>query len=396
MMPESDFQSKYGALYDRALSEAREYVSDPSRLKADIERKAKAIGSPVLRAPSPDQSAYLMMRYMGFVRYPERLRNFIAAESEPRSASRSFMPHIMDVEPNSRCNFRCAMCQVSGWKNGKRAPDLTLGAFKGLMGELLPLLTEVKLQGMGDPLLNKDFFEMCEYLAGADIWIRTSINGSLLHLNENYRRLIDSGVGEVQASFDGATKEVYEGIRKRSSFEQVVRNFTMLNDYANKKDRLYTRMWVLLHESNRGQLPDFVLMAKKMGFRRLSFSTLHDWGQEDWKKKNDKVKVSGLSEEEKMKLAESARREDIDITLWETGGKYYTQDAGSLCPWPFGRLYISSDLRVVPCCMIGNPDIADFGDARELKKIWNGPAYAAFREAHMQGKIPAFCRNCYK
>jgi hypothetical protein len=33
---------------------------------------------------------------------------------------------------------------------------------------------------------------------------------------------------------------------------------------------------------------------------------------------------------------------------------------------PFERAYISSDQRVVPCCFIGNPDVAEIGTAPEM------------------------------
>ena len=393
---EEVFRAEYAGLYEKAQSEAKGYVAHPEKLQADIDSKKKERDPLRLRAPEPDQYAYRMMHYQGFARFPERLKNFIVAKNEPKSLARSFLPAIMDVEPNSRCNFRCIMCQVSEWGKGGRARDMTYDELKKFM-ESQPYLTEVKLHGMGDPFLNKFYNDMVKYPADKSIWVRTSTNASLLHINKNYQKLIDAGIGEVQVSFDGATKDVCERIRRGSNYERIVQNCTMLNNYANRQKRPYTRMWVLLQKYNRHQVFDFVEMADKMGFRRMTFSiTLNDWGQENWNIKNRDLQAKqGFSDEEENKLAELAIRYAMDVTVWKQADKYSTNSPDTLCPWPFTRPYISCDLRVVPCCMIANPQIADFGDANDFEQIWNGPGYQAFRRAHIEGNIPQYCRSCY-
>lgn len=396
LISKEKFQSEYGSLYEQARLEAEDYVAHPEKLKTDIESKKKERDAMQLRAPEADQFSYRMTLYQGFIRFPERLKNFIIAKNEPRSAMRSFLPTIMDIEPNSRCNFRCIMCQVSEWGSGGRAEDMTFEELKEFM-EREPFLTEVKLHGMGDPFINKYYIDMVKYLTDQHIWVRTSTNASLLHINENYKRLIDAGIGEVQISIDGATKEVFEKIRRGSNFERVVDNCTSLNEYANSKSRSYTRMWVLVQEHNRHQILEFVDMAQRMGFRRLSYSiTLNDWGQENWNIKNKDLQArQGFSEEEEHRLAEMALKTGLDISVWKQADKYSTKNRETLCPWPFTRPYISCDLRVVPCCMIANPKIADLGDAREFVDVWNSPAYQSFRRSHLEGNIPQYCRSCY-
>ena len=55
-----------------------------------------------------------------------------------------------------------------------------------------------------------DYFKMIKYAKDKKIWIRTVTNSSLLHLKDNYKKLIDTKIDEVQISFDGATKNVFE------------------------------------------------------------------------------------------------------------------------------------------------------------------------------------------
>lgn len=54
-------------------------------------------------------------------------------------------------------------------------------------------------------------------------------------------------------------------------------------------------------------------------------------------------------------------------------------------------------MKVVPCCMIANPDVLEIGDAKAgFGDVWKGADYAAFRRAHLSGNIPAACQICYR
>ena len=48
--------------------------------------------------------------------------------------------------------------------------------------------------------------------------MRTTTNASLLHRKDNYHKMIDADVNELQISVDGASKGVYEGIRRGGNF----------------------------------------------------------------------------------------------------------------------------------------------------------------------------------
>jgi len=52
--------------------------------------------------------------------------------------------------------------------------------------------------------------------------VRTVTNGSRLHLKDFYRDYVDTGVNEIQISFDGATAEVFEKLAFGERAEGVV------------------------------------------------------------------------------------------------------------------------------------------------------------------------------
>ena len=344
-----------------------------------------------LPIPVADNYAYNKILYTGLKKYPKRLENYLVALKQSKDKIINHLPIILDIEPVSRCNFSCIMCQMKDWKNNKRADDMKFEDFKNLIDSQYGL-TEVKLQGIGEPLLHKDFFKMVEYLTDRYIWVRTTTNGSILDKNDNYKKLVDSKIGEVQISFDGATKEIFEKIRVKSNFEKVLNNVTLLNKYANQKNRLISRMWILIQNYNSHQIKEFVEIAKKMEFKRVTFSIgISDWGQDNFRSKSMQIKSKQKLIDEIFEVIQKNR--DMDITFWDLQDKY---DKNNLCKWPFYRAYIGSDMRISPCCMIANPDSFCMGDARIFSKEWNSLKYQLFRENHLNYNIPKVCKNCYK
>ena len=96
-----------------------------------------------------------------------------------------------------------------------------------------------------------------------------------------------------------------------------------------------------------------------------------------------------------MELVELGKNEGIEVTFWLSNEKFESIDPSKLCPWPFERALISSDMRIVPCCMIANPEIYELGDANKFLEIWNGKTYQEFRKNHINRNIPDICFDCY-
>jgi MoaA/NifB/PqqE/SkfB family radical SAM enzyme len=351
-----------------------------------------------LPAPKPDQALYDSILESGFSRFPERRENYERFRNATRSATVNHLPIKLDVENVSRCNFRCTMCQVSEWPKMQRANDMELDEFEALIDQQYGLI-EIKLQGMGEPLMNADvYFEMIKYARERDIWVRSTNNGSLLHLKENYKRLIESDICEIQISFDGASKETYEKIRVGGKFEQVSQNCKLLNNYGQDQGKHRTRMWVVVQDTNFAELEDFPKLAAELGFARLTFSLdLTDWGQDQWKDHNKQIdRHREFNQARGLELAALGERHGVEVTFWSIDEKYDSDRPEKLCPWPFERAYISSDMRFVPCCMIANPEVSDFGDARDFNAVWNSEAVVEFRKSHLKGEIPSLCQSCYK
>jgi pyrroloquinoline quinone biosynthesis protein E len=106
-----------------------------------------------------------------------------------------------------------------------------------------------------------------------------------------------------------------------------------------------------------------------------------------------------LSPEVLFPLVEHGEINGVRVSFWNVNEKYDLDDPNTLCPWPFERAYVSSDLRVVPCCYVGNPDVFEIGKSlteASLADLWRGDVYREFRRAHLEGRLPDICRGCYR
>lgn len=325
--------------------------------------------------------------------YSERTRaNWERYKAAKRTARPDYLPIRLDVENVSRCNFACTMCAVSKWPKGRRAPDMSLDCFKRLIDAQYGVV-EVKLNGLGEPLMGRHYFDMIRFARWRHIWVRMTTNASLLHVNGNYRELVDSGVNDIDISIDGADKATFESIRIQSDFDQVVANCATLNAYCAAKGVKRTKMWTLVQKGNSQNLAAHVKLAQTLGFKHMIFSVqLHGWGDKDLAKRNAGEEV-GIGKNESAYLIALGRSLGVRVAFWDVSVKF---DRQNLCPWPFERSLVSSDMRVVPCCMIGSPDAYEFGHGEPLTELWQGEQYVKFRQDHIDGEIPAICRSCYK
>lgn len=318
--------------------------------------------------------------------------------SKRRSADVDYLPIKLDIENVSRCNFSCQMCAVSTWAHRKRAGDMTVAQFQALIDEQYGLV-EIKLNGLGEALMQGDrYFEMVRYARARRIWVRMTTNASLLHLRDNYRKLIDSGVNEIDISIDGHTAAIFEGIRVGGKFRHVTRNCKLLNDYCAGLGITRTKMWTLVQAENYPHLYDHVKLAADLGFKHLVFSlALHGWGNDALEQRNAGVQVTP-DYDYLYGLIEWGNTLGVRVRFWTVADKFDTDQPAHLCPWPFERAVVTSDLRTVPCCMIGDPDAYEVGKGlgKSFTELWSGPDYSAFRQAHIDGKIPAVCKGCYR
>jgi len=360
------------------------------RLPPELPLASPALGKDFYQETREKRLSYSPQARVNFDQY---------VRSSRRDTKPGYRPIKIDIEPASRCNFRCQMCVVSTWDKGKRAEDLSLDHFKHLIDNE-PQVLEIKLQGLGEPLMVGDpLFEMIKYARNQHIWVRTVTNGSLLHKSNNIEKLIETRISEIQVSIDGALEITMETIRKGSHAKKVFANVEALNAKAQESNHKCTKMWTVVQKDNIDEMEMLVHLASKLGFTNQCFSLdMHGWGIGDWVTLNNSrnAEDSSLSQDRLLGLVTLGEKLNVRVEFWSNSSKYSTTDSDSLCPWPFERYMVSSDMRVTPCCMISNPDILEIGKNLPYESVWESKSYEQFRLAHLEGTIPKACKMCYE
>ncbi len=307
-----------------------------------------------------------------------------------------FLPTHIDVEPIDTCNFACDHCQVTHWT--RKTTRLTTKRFISILRQL-PMLRHVKLQGMGEPLLNRHLVEMLEESEKAGVPTFILTNGSVYP--KNFAERLGSAVGTtIIVSMDGATAETFEAIRVNGNYQKVVDNVA---DMVRRRGRsawpgIELRSVVTLR--NAHELPDLVRLAKRLGVDKLTATTLlTDWGKDEMEELIAPIDVSRVlgdsvgGNEFVRESREVAAEIGMPLSI-ELGQRY---SKANRCPWPWQSTYIAANGDVVPCCVIADSSVVKMGNVFDepFADVWNNDRYRELRRRIASDDIPHYCRGCY-
>ena len=256
----------------------------------------------------------------------------------------NFLPVRVDIENVSRCNFSCNMCQVSLWDNGKRADDMNLDSFQTILSQL-PTLVEAKIQGFGEPLLNSEvFFDMVKAAKSDNLWVRTTTNASLLHVNSNIDKLLESGINEIQISLDAASEDVFKKIRKGSNPLRVFDNIKDLCSASKALPINPVKVNVTLQDCNYFERLSIIKHASRLGINSLNLTlALSGFGIQELELRNKRHEIPIETIIDDIEEMAQLQIRLVFLSFYSGVQKY---DADNICPWPFSRTYIGSDMRI--------------------------------------------------
>lgn len=305
----------------------------------------------------------------------------------------NYLPITMDIEPTTGCNFRCTMCQVSSPNFISKNLDYEM--FKKTIDNNKQLL-KIKLQGMGEPLVNNNFFSMVEYASKYSIVSEITTNGSLLN-EKNISKLLKSNLSRITVSIDGATSEIFQKIRVKSDFDTVITNCkNLIKAYQKKIIRPEISAWCVIQIDNVSQFEKIYHLCKEIGFDKLTYQFyLSGWGKDEWNNinKDKRIEIDTLKNKiEEIKLKGASQ--GMEINIFDENLLSFSKQ----CVWPWESSYISKTGDVVPCCIIGDEKVVSFGNLKNntFKEIWNSENYKNFRNDIKNNQIPDYCKNCYK
>ena len=262
-----------------------------------------------------------------------------------------FPPHLL-IEPTSACNLRCVMCfqADTSFTEGKYYGMMPWALFKKLVDQAKNNgCSAITLASRGEPTLHKKFCEMLRYISDAGI-MEIKINTNATKLSEEMcHAILASKVSLVVFSVDAADKDVYEKIRLKGNFEDVLNNIIRFNHI---KVTSY---------------PNAPTVTRISGVQIRDDQDLEQIYQ-FWSQHVDEVV---------MKKA---------TNRWNTYSNPIVETQRP-CSLLWGRMYVWYDGSVNPCdidykskLVVGN------ANKSSLKEIWVNEKYKKMRMDHLEGK----------
>ncbi|MEW6703777.1 MAG: radical SAM protein [Pseudomonadota bacterium] len=311
------------------------------------------------------------------------------------------LPRFAQIEPVGRCNLACRMCTVN--ERGDEAAQLSLEDFTALLDQM-PGLQELHLQGLGEPMLHPQFFEMVSLAAGRGIKVSANSNLTLL-TPRRAQACVRSGLAALSVSLDGASAPVYEAIRRKASFAKVLRNLGRLVDARDAAHSpLEVRLVMVLMRANLHELPALVRLAHEQRVPQVLVQRLSsDLQQPELPARyipiRHYVEAAELQPADlgaaQAVLAEAQRLADaLGIALHLP--RLQAPAQGGRCDWPWTQLYLTAAGELLPCCMVATADRASFGNALRdgLRARWHSEAAQSFRKALAGDTPPGVCLSC--
>ena len=320
------------------------------------------------------------------------------------------LPHFLQIEPVGQCNLRCAMCSIQYRHAGPPWGPPALLPYADFVRLLdgFPQVSELHLQGLGEPLTHPDFFRMVRHAVERGITVSTNTNLTLL-TPRRVEECVRSGLHAMHVSIDGATASVYEKIRRGASFPKVVRNLSRLvaARTALRSQTPELRVITVVMRANLAELKDIVALAHRHGVAKVFVQHLsHDFGEgtlpDAYRNMRDFVQAETLLHEDRERVARcfdearaAAAELKIDLRLPPLDTAPVGKPACG-CDWPTRGAYLTFEGDALPCCMVSTADRYNLGNMLKdgIAEVWNGERYRALRTGLATGDPPAICRSC--
>jgi len=323
-----------------------------------------------------------------------------------RPAVVSALPRSLYLETTNRCDSKCQTC-IRTFQALEPPADLTLERVQAIVAQF-PVLDRVVLHGIGEPLLNRQIFDIVGYLKTRVASVL--FNSDAISLTApRADRLVESGLDEYRVSMDAATAATYRRLRGVDRFERVTANVARLTALQRRLGRTTPRvsLWFTATRANLDELPGFVQLAADLGVgevyvQRLVFNGLGlatEANALHGKLKAQEVERLAEAEALATRHGVAMRASGLTSPLASLQASDDTRPwAGCQRPWTLA--YVTANGNVLPCCV--SPWVArDYaglilGNAfhEGFATVWDGPRYQKFRTDFESTTPPDPCRGC--
>ena len=316
--------------------------------------------------------------------------------ADPLDDIHRHMMILLDVY--NKCNLRCIMCSYPAQED---EPPISLqyADFTRIAEVFFPVSHQVNLSCAYEPLMFKGFLDYLSTALQHNVpKLTITTNATLLNraMAEDIVRL---GLPQINISVDGATRETYETIRVRASFDTLLTNLRNLAAIKKESGQLNPRIQfqLVMFAHTLHEAPEAVKLLS--AFEPFKFVFIHhDYSPPtaDRRPQIDATLRAALAE----CVAHGIILEEVpnyclsfEEIIEAYGGR--AEEApnlapGCLDPWSF--MQITPDGNVFVCPTIRQP--AGNIHQTDILEIWNGDAYRWLRDQWNRNTPPSICQAC--
>lgn len=255
------------------------------------------------------------------------------------------LPSSLSFTLSNKCNWHCSFCPktIYGVEEEKTKPEVLDSIVK-----LAKNIGRVQILGLGEPLVNQNFWGIVKRLKSSDVYISLTTNGLLL--NENIsEQLCQLGVDEIIFSIEGAKKETHQ-IVKDSKFDELITNVKKIYIIKQKLRTKRPKLSFIFvgMTNNITELPGIIELANKLGVEQVYLANVMSFDENTCNyhlHRNPQLASYYMG-----KGRETSRKLSVALKIYVSLSPHPTY-----CHW-YNRPHIGLDGDVYPCNFIGAQD----------------------------------------
>jgi len=294
------------------------------------------------------------------------------------------LPVRLMVEPTNRCTLACPTCPGHSDLDDRPKGVMSVETYRQIIDEVKKGCLSVMLWNQGEPLLNPNIVEICEYSSQLGIWTWLCTNGCHFGDREFTRALIKSGLHYTMVSVDALRQEILETFRVHARVETIIEGLEIFMEERRRIGRRHPiiELQLLEMKGNQEEQLKVEALAARLGIHRVSTMKLY-------------VPLFYPNFEE---LAERLYPDPVNPEAIgrDEQGWYMKDPAPNYCRRLLEHPVINWDGNVHPCShdILHTHPLGNIHD-QSLEQIWFGEPYRRFREQVVTNRNAIdICRAC--
>lgn len=199
-------------------------------------------------------------------------------------------PPLATICIDYTCNLKCESCREDYKIASKDELENRSILAAKISNELMPNVDEIIMAGNGEMFYSKLYRDMWINKSGEKRkGIIVKSNGLLFH--EKNWKLLEEGYREISLdiSIDGASKEVYEEVRRGGKWEVLCKNMKFASELRKTGKIKSFKIEFVVQKKNYMDTQHFVQLGKEWGCDSVIFARIYNWGTYSWEEFNNDI-----------------------------------------------------------------------------------------------------------